>query len=177
MSTGRLRFVPRHARMTMLRLALITAALVLGLAACSSTSRSYDRSKLEGKISTALDRHPGFQVQSVTCPQHAKVGKGLVITCDATNRDGHVVRMRAIQVDGKGSVRLIANEMFADNVERGIVATLAQHGINAGAVCPEHVPVVIGSRFDCRVVEKAGRQGAARITILNSNGAFTVHVS
>ncbi len=165
--------------MTMLRAAVIIGALALalGLAACSSSGRSYDRSKLEGKISAALDRHPGFQVQSVRCPEHAQIGKGLVISCTAINHDGHTVRMRAIQVDDKGSVRLIANEMFADNVERGVVASLAQQGINAGAVCPEHVPVVIGSRFHCRVVETAGRQAAARITILNSNGAFTVHIS
>lgn len=166
--------------MTMLRCALIAAALALALSACGgggSGSPGYDTSQLATMIRVRLDQHPGFQVQSVSCPQHAKLGKGVVIQCTATNRGGHVVRMRATQLDDKGTVHLVADEMFADNVERGIMTTLARRGIPSSAVCPERVPVVIGHRFDCKVVENATHRASANVTIVDSDGGFTLRFS
>ena len=163
--------------MTMRRCIVIIAALAVGPAACGSSAPSYDTSKLAHMIRTRLDQHPGFQVQSVSCPKHAKLGKGVVIHCTAVNRGGHAVRMRAAQLDDKGTVHLVADEMFADNVERGIMATLAQQGIPSSAVCPEHIPVVTGHQFTCKLVENATHHASAMVTILNPDGAFTMHVS
>lgn len=163
--------------MTMFRRLLIAAALVLGLAACGGSAPGYDTSKLGNMIRTRLDQHPGFQVQSVSCPKHAKLGKGVVVHCTAVNRGGHVIRMRATQLDDNGTVHLVADEMFADNVERGIMATLAAQGIPSSAVCPEQIPVVIGHRFACKLVENATRHTSATVTIVNSDGAFTMRIS
>jgi Domain of unknown function (DUF4333) len=164
--------------MTMLRCALIAAVLALALAGCGGGgSPGYDTSRLARMIRVRLDQHPGFQVQSVSCPKHAKLGKGVVVRCTATNRRGHVVRMRATQLDDKGTVHLVADEMFADNVERGIMTALAQRGIPSSAVCPERVPVVIGRRFDCEVVENSTRHASANVTIVDSDAGFTLRFS
>jgi hypothetical protein len=164
--------------MSMLRCAPIAAALALALAACGgSGSPGYDTSRLSTMIRVRLDQHPGFQVQSVSCPKHAKLGKGVVIRCTATNRGGHVIQMRATQLDDKGTVHLVADEMFADNVERGIMTSLAQRGIPSRAICPEHVPLVIGHRFDCKVVEKSSHHGSANVTIVDADGGFTLRFS
>src|ERR1700730_6043295 len=106
------------------RALLATPVLALTLSACGSTT--YDRAKLEQNIKTKLDQHRGFQVQSAHCPANAKLAKGVVINCSATLVGGHVVAVRNIQLDNKGSVRIVINEELPDTVERGIRVTLAQ---------------------------------------------------
>lgn len=49
-------------------------------------------------------------------------------------RGGRVVRMKATQLDDKGTVHLVASEMLADNVEHGIVVSLARRGQHLIAV-------------------------------------------
>ena len=43
-------------------------------------------------------------MQSVACPAHAKLAQGVVVRCTATLRGGHVVGLRATQLDDKGTV-------------------------------------------------------------------------
>jgi Domain of unknown function (DUF4333) len=115
-------------------------------------------------------------VQSVNCPA-AKVAKGAVIRCTVTLPGGHEVGVRATSLDGRRAFRIVASEMLADNVERGIVGTLAERSINARAVCPEHVKVVIGRTFGCNVTDAAGRHLTAAVTIVDADGGFRVGFS
>jgi hypothetical protein len=80
--------------------------------------------------------------------------------------------MKATQLDDRGTVHLVASEMLADNVEHGIVVTLAQRGRQVRAVCPQHVQVVVGKTFNCTVINQAGRKTTAAVTIVDSDGGF-----
>jgi hypothetical protein len=148
--------------------------VVLALAGCGTSGSGSPY--LANLVRTSLDAHPGFQVQSVNCPA-AKVAKGAVVRCTATLADGHKVGVRATSLDGRRAFRIIASEMLADNVERGIVGTLAERSVKARALCPEHVKVVIGRTFDCSVTDAAGRHLTAAVTILDADGGFRVGFS
>jgi hypothetical protein len=91
-------------------------------------------------------------------------------------RGGHVVKLRATQLDDHGAIHLVANEMFADNVERGIVAALPREAGPAQADCPNQVPVVIGNAFT-RDLRHAGRYTEAEVTIVDGDGGFRVEFS
>lgn len=148
--------------------------LALGLVLAGCGASGYNTSELAKMIRGELDQHRGFHVRSVSCPKQAKLGKNVVIRCTATLAGGRKVNVRATQLDAKGTVHVVIGEMFADNVERGIVATLAQRGITATAVCPEHVLVVVGKRFDCTVSSSADRYRRAVVSIVDSDGGFRV---
>ena len=105
------------------RTGLAMAVLVALLAVVGCGASASESSELTAQIRKALDRHPGFAVRSVHCPSDIHRAKGVVTHCLATLRDGHVVALRATQLDSKGTINLIANEMFADNVEHGIVSS------------------------------------------------------
>jgi hypothetical protein len=66
--------------------------------------------------------------------------------------------------------------MFADNVQRGILASLPRDVSGARAACPNYVPVVIGNAFTCRL-RGAGAFTRARVTIVDSDGGFRLSFS
>jgi hypothetical protein len=94
------RRVSRRAR----RWALAGALAVVLLAVAGCGTSGYDTGALAKDITTRLDQHAGFAVRSVSCPKQARKAKGVVIHCSATLRDGDVVKMRATQLDDKGTV-------------------------------------------------------------------------
>jgi Domain of unknown function (DUF4333) len=94
------------------------------------------------------------------------------VQCAVALRGGHRLTVTATALDGLGALRIIASEMLADNVERGIVQTLAQRGAKASATCPEHVRVVVGRMFGCRVAYARGHHATATVTIVNADGGF-----
>jgi hypothetical protein len=155
---------------------LAGAALGVSVSLAACGAQGYDTGMLATNIRSALDRHPGFSVRSVHCPQHAEQAKGVVIRCSATLQGGHIVKLRATQLDGHGTIHLVANEMFADNVERGILAALPAGAASARADCPNHVPVVIGNSFTCDL-RQAGRYNRARVTIVDGDGGFRLAFS
>jgi len=159
-----------------MRVGVALAALVALLAAAGCGASANESGALAGQIRTALDRHPGFTVRTVHCPGHVRRAKGVITRCSATLRNGHVVALRATQLDDKGTINLIANEMFADNVEHGIESSLPVTASAPRAVCPNYVPVVIGDAFTCTLTG-AGRYSQARVTIVNGNGAFRLSFS
>jgi hypothetical protein len=162
------------ARITAARWAVVGMVALLALAGCGASSS--DAGALTAQIRTALDRHPGFTVRVVHCPAHVRPAKGVVVHCSATLRDGHVVAVRATELDSKGTINLIANEMFADNVEHGIAQSLPVTATTPHVVCPNHVPVVIGNAFTCTLTG-AGRYTRARVTIVDGNGGFRLAFS
>jgi hypothetical protein len=139
------------------------------LAACGATRQG--TGWLAHDITSALDRHPGWTVKSVSCPQQVKLAKGVVIHCSATLRNGRVVKLRATQLDAQEDTHLVANEIFADNVERGIMASLPSGASGASAACPNYVPVVVGAAFTCRLHQGA-RYSRAQVTIVDGDGGF-----
>jgi hypothetical protein len=151
----------------------LACAVAAGVAGCASAGTpGYDTAALARTIRHDLEAHPGFRVVAVSCPKQAKLAKGVVVDCSVTLHGGHVVRMKATQLDDKGTVHLVASEMLADNVEHGIVATLAPGGKRVRAVCPQHVSVVVGKTFNCTVINAAGRKTTAGVTIVDSDGGF-----
>jgi hypothetical protein len=112
----------------------------------------------------------------VSCPTQARKAKGVVVRCMATLRDGRHITMRATQLDDKGSIHLVANEIFADNVERGVLASVPGNHAFARAVCPNFEPVVIGNAFNCRLTH-AGPYTQARVTIVDGDGGFRLSIS
>ncbi len=101
-------------------------AALLALAGCGRSG--YDTGALARDITARLDQHPGWAVRSVRCPQHASRGKGVVIRCSATLRDGRVVRLRATQLDGKGTIHLVANEVSLGSFPPFLVVVTAVVG-------------------------------------------------
>jgi hypothetical protein len=158
------------------RLVVIGGALAVLIAAAGCGSTGYNTAALAHDITTRLDQHPGYAVRSVRCPTSARQAKGVVVRCSVTLRDGDVVRVRATQLDDRGTIHLVANEMFADNVQRGILANLPSGAAGAQAVCPNHVPVVIGAGFTCRLTD-AGALTRAKVTIVDSDGGFRLRFS
>jgi hypothetical protein len=156
--------------------ALIGATVVAVLVMAGCGASGFNTGALAKDIRTRLDQHPGWAVRSVSCPKQARKAKGVVIHCSATLRDGTVVKLRATQLDDKGTIHLVANEIFADNVERGILASLPSADASAKAVCPDHVPVVIGKAFTCTLTH-AGRYIRARVTIVDGDGGFRLSFS
>lgn len=150
-------------------LAGATLAAIVLLAACGTPG--YNMGALANNIRSALDNHPGFSVRSVHCPPHAKQAKGVVIRCSATLRTGDIIKLRATQLDDQGTIHLVANEIFADNVERAILAALPRKATSRGADCPNHVPVIIGNAFTCEL-RNAGRYTKAQVTIVDGDGGF-----
>lgn len=155
-------------------ISLVLAGVALALAGCGSAPS--DSPYLTNLIRTSLDGHPGFRVQSVACPR-GSIAKGAVVNCTATLRGGHKVGVRATALDEKGAFHIVASEMLADNVERGIVGMLAARNIKARAACPEHVKVVIGRTFGCSVTDAGGRHLTAAVTIVDADGGFRVGLS
>lgn len=151
-----------------------TPPAVLALAGCGASG--FNTGALSKDITARLDQHPGWAVRSVHCPASARRARGVVIHCTATLRDGRVVRLRATQLDDKGSIHLVANEIFADNVERGVLSSLPGAHTSAQAVCPNFEPVVIGNAFTCRLTH-AGPYTRARITIVDGDGGFRLSFS
>ena len=147
---------------------------LIAAAGCGSTG--YNTAALAHDITTRLDQHPGFTVRSVHCPAYARRAKGVVVRCSATLGNGDVVRLRATQLDDSGTIHLVADEMFADNVQRGILASLPRSAPGAQAVCPNHVPVVIGNAFTCRLRD-AGAYTRAQVMIVDSDGGFRLRFS
>lgn len=174
--TGTGTIVRGRARRRTRRLVVIGGALGALIAAAGCGSTGYNTAALSKDIKTRLDEHPGFAVRSVSCPAHAPRAKGVVVHCSATLRDGDVVRLRATQLDERGTIHLVANEMFADNVQRGILASLPRNAPDAQAACPNHVPVVIGNAFTCRL-RGAGAFTHAQVTIVDSDGGFRLRFS
>jgi hypothetical protein len=86
------------------------------------------------------------------------------------------VALRATQLDNKGTINLIAGEIFADNVERGVAQSLPVTATAPHVACPNHVPVVIGNAFTCTLTG-AGRYTRARVTIVNGDGGFRLTFS
>ena len=163
-----------YRRALMVALAAALPVVLLALAGCGAAG--YDTGALAREITAQLNQHPGWAVRSVSCPKQARRAKGVVIHCSATLSDGRVVKLRATQTDDKGAIDLVANEIFADNVERGVVANLPPRDTSARAVCPNFVPVVIGNAFTC-TVHNAGAVTRARITIVDGDGGFRVSFS
>jgi hypothetical protein len=155
---------------------VIGGALGALTAAVGCGSTGYNTTALTQDIRTRLDQHPGYAVRSVHCPAQARQAKGVVVRCSATMRNGDVVRLQATQLDDRGTIHLVANEMFADNVQRGILASLPRSAPGAQAVCPRHVPVVIGNAFTCRLRD-AGAYTRAQVTIVDADGGFRLSFS
>jgi hypothetical protein len=158
------------------RLAVIGGALGALIAAAGCGSTGINTSALTQDIKNRLDEHPGYAVRSVHCPAQARQAKGVVVHCSVTLRNGDLIRVRATQLDNSGTVHLVANEMFADNVQRGILANLPSSTSGAQARCPNYVPVVIGNAFTCRLHD-AGALTRARVTIVDSDGGFRLSFS
>jgi hypothetical protein len=115
-------------------------------------------------------------VRSVSCPKQARKAKGVVIHCSATLRNGEVDQMRATQLDDNGTIHLVGSLIFADNVERAVQSNLPTNPTAAQVVCPNHVPVVIGHTFTCRLAD-AGADSKALITIIDGDGGFRMSFS
>ena len=82
--------------------------------------------------------------------------------------------MRATQTDDNGTIHLVGSLIFADNVERAVKANAPAAG--ARGRCPNHVPVVIGHTFTCRLTG-AGTATKALITIIDGAGGFRMSFS
>jgi hypothetical protein len=117
-----------------------------------------------------------FAVRSVRCPARAKRAEGVVIRCSATLPDGEVDQMRATQTDDNGTIHPVGSLTFAGNVERAVQSNLPGTAAGARVVCPNHVPVVIGHTFTCRLTD-ARSDTKALITIIDDDGGFRMSFS
>jgi hypothetical protein len=156
---------------------IILLALAAAATGCGvTTSAGKDpRSELTGLIRGSLNVHRDYHVRSVSCPRF-KPSKGHVVNCSVTLRGGHIMQVRATELDGKGTYHLVGSVMFADNLEHGIVTILASRDPGATAHCPAYVPVRIGRTFDCAVTDPRRRHLTAVVTILDHDGGYGVHV-
>jgi hypothetical protein len=151
-----------------------TLAALSALAACGTVS--YDKGKVEGTVHDVLTKQAGVQVQSVKCPDRAKIAKGVVTYCTATLAGGETVRFVATQTDDKGHAHVGPAEMIATEVQNKIQSALQQRGVTATAKCPQHVPIVVGQTFLCTATDSKGHNAKIGITIANSSAGFTMRV-
>jgi hypothetical protein len=161
-----------HVRRFSIPAAGLTAFAVL--AGCGSVT--YDKAKVQSAVSDVLTKQAGVQVQSVKCPDNAKIAKGVVIDCVATLVGGDTVRFTATETDDQGHVHVGPAEMIAAEVQNKIASALKQRGVTAIATCPQHVPIVVGQTFVCTATDKAGRHAKIGITIRSTSAGFSMRV-
>jgi Domain of unknown function (DUF4333) len=154
------------------------SAIIVGLCATFALAGCgtprIDPGKVANVMRQVLESENDLHVRSVHCPETIKPAKGAVTYCTATLSNGHTVRMAATPTNNSGQVRVAPAEMIADRVQNFIRSALAKAGVSASAVCPQHVPIVVGQTFLCSVSASDGRSGTIRVTI-KPGGAFTTN--
>jgi hypothetical protein len=99
----------------------------------------------------------------------------MVTVCQATLRTGETEPFTVTQTNAKGNVHIAPMNLLAASVERNITARLAQRGIRATAICPEHVPVQVGATFTCTATDVKGVNVKITATILDAVGSYRLH--
>jgi hypothetical protein len=152
------------------------AALVaaVGLAACGSVV--WDHTKVESAIKSVLTKQADVRVQSVSCPQKAKIAKGVVTYCEASIAGGYTVRFSATQLDSNGHVHVGPAEMITPEVQDNIRASLRARGITATVACPQHEPIVVGKTFVCTARDKQGESARIGVTITDAGAGFKTRI-
>ncbi len=148
-------------------------ALAFALAGCGSTV--IDAGKVEKLIRDKAAGPPfNLKIKSVTCPSNRPAKKGDKFTCTLTLDNGEAEQFNITQLDDKGNVHIELGQEIATYVEATINSGLASQGLKVTSVCPQHVPVVVGSTFTCAVTAANGQHGTAKIRILDTTGAFKI---
>jgi hypothetical protein len=160
----------------MRRLSAIIAGVCATAALAGCGTAKLDPSKFTATMRQVLEHQAGLHVRSVQCPQTIDVGTGIVTYCAATLTNGHTVRMSAVQEDNHGNVHVGPAEMVADEIQNFIVRALAQRGLRVTASCPQHEPIIVGSRFDCTATDAHGRSAKVQITVANASAGFTTKI-
>jgi Domain of unknown function (DUF4333) len=164
--------IPRR-RMRQVSAIIVGLCATIALAGCGTPR--IDPGIVANLMRRLLESQNGVPVRSVHCPETIHPAKGAVTYCTATLTNGHTVRMLATPTNGSGQVRVAPAEMIADQVQNSIASALAkQRGITATAVCPQHVPIVVGRTFLCRASASDGRSAMILVTI-KGGGAFTMN--
>jgi Domain of unknown function (DUF4333) len=135
-----------------------------------------DPNKLVSTMRQVLETQAGLPVRSVQCPRSINAGKGNVTYCTATLTDGHTIKMSAVQKDAHGNVHVGPAEMVADQIQNFIVHALAQRGVRVTASCPQHQPIIVGSRFDCTATDAQGRSAKVQVTVINASAGFSTKI-
>jgi hypothetical protein len=157
--------------------ALPVAALMVALAGCGSDV-SWSATKVQDSVRSILTQQAGVHVRSVSCPSNVKIGKGVVAYCLATLSGGDTVRFSASQEDSSGHVHVGPAEMIALEVENRIEAALHQRGVKAtSALCPQHVPIVVGKTFGCTATVGHGQRLRIAVTITTPSGGFSMKLA
>ncbi len=160
----------------MRRLTVVILSACLGgtLAGCGTVV--LDSSKIANTMRTVLVTQANVTVRSVQCPKSIKVGKGIVTDCTATLINGHTVRMSATQTDSHGHVHVGPAEMVADEIQNFILHALATRGLTVTTACPQHEPIVVGSKFNCTATDRQGRSAHVQITITSPSAGFSTKI-
>jgi Domain of unknown function (DUF4333) len=153
---------------------ILSAIFAAALAGCGTVV--LDSGKIANTMRSVLVTQVMLSVQSVECPKSIKVGKGIVTYCTATLTNGHTVRMSATQTDSNGHVHVGLAEMVADEMQNFIVRALAVRGLTATATCPQHRPIVVGSKFNCTATDRQGRSAHVQITVTSPSAAFSTRI-
>jgi hypothetical protein len=155
------------------------AAVVGALSGCSASgsislgSSELSASKMEALV-TSVTASQGLKATSVSCPSGVSEKKGVVSYCTAHYAGGETSRFSILQTDGSGGVTAAPADMTAPLVERTIRQLyLSKQQLTVTAVCPENVPIVVGTKFNC-TAHSGSESQVLSVTVTSKAGDFTV---
>ncbi len=146
-------------------------ALAVIAAGCGTTV--IDAGKVEQRIRTDASGPPyNLSVGSVRCPSKRPAKKDETFQCMMTLSDGETVMFKIQPTDSGGHVLIRLENEIASFVQATIDRRLRQQGIKATSTCPQHVPIVPGTKFTCSIASARGKHTKIRVTITDSLGSF-----
>lgn len=83
-------------------------ALSLAATACGSddaTEKTFNTTKLEGRILEEIERQAGVDMKAVVCPDEVVLKAKDTFTCTATTANGQSATVKATQTSDDGKVR------------------------------------------------------------------------
>ncbi len=164
---------------------IVFALLVSVVAGCSFSAGSADEidaAKAERFVKAQVDKaFPAtIHVGAASCPGGVKERKHTAFTCSVKVENG-AVRVELTQLDDKGTVKITRTHdavLDAGKLQQTVVTKFSeQTGQVVTAKCTDrrYLVVSVGSTFECKVTNQAGKTTQVAITVKDSDGNVQIH--
>ncbi|HEX7521225.1 MAG TPA: DUF4333 domain-containing protein [Acidimicrobiia bacterium] len=160
----------------------LLASVGAGCSFSAGSSNEIDAAKAERFVKAQVDRAfpTTIHVGAASCPGGVKEKKHTAFTCSVKVENG-LVRVELTQLDDKGTVKITrTNDAVLDaaKLQQTVVAKFdEQTGQVVTAKCTNrrYLVAAVGSTFDCKVTNQAGKTTQVAITVKDSDGNVQIH--
>lgn len=128
----------------------------LGVAACGSSSNSFDIQKLEHDIASRIEAYSGTRL-TASCPGAGPIDVGQSTTCTVTAPDGTSTTVRVTHLTGGRLQFHTQSLMPTASVERGIAQSMSRKlGFAVTVRCPDLVLASPRLVVHCKATDPKG---------------------